>query len=220
MKLGCLPAILQPQGNNNPFRYMANKSKAQQSAAIEPTKQTVSVVVPIGESSETKLHAITDGNFAQFIGAVLKDVETKAEFSYLGKRYVIPSLTANNSNPERAGTMFKQLVANCFNAENDRITVIDEQSKEGQALMSLKAAGFKFQSLCKVEVLEAVQVWLKNKRAKLNLHKEAVRKLNAEMIAETKVINGVVKEMRKENLQLITGFETKAVKNHRLLAQS
>lgn len=191
----------------------------EQTAVTEPAKvsakKSITKMVNVNEyvsKDATTLHSFDLADFAKGIGQILSKIDSKADFSYLGKKFVVPALTANNSNPERAAILFKQLIANVFPANMERIEVIPGTSEAGKAILSLKSAGFKFKAVCKVQVAEAVNVWLKNKRAKLNLHKETVRGLNAELIAQTNVINETVKELKADNLAAITGFEKKVVK--------
>lgn len=190
-------------------------------ASAAPTTKKVKAQKSITKMTNVKeflaadsatIHSFDLADFPKGIGQMLNKVEGRAEFNFLGKKFNVPSLTANNSNPERAATIYKQLCANLFPANVERVAVLSQASEEGKVLMTLKGAGFKFKSLCKVEVAEAINLKIKNWRAKVNLHKETVRGLNAGLIAETNKITEVVKTMKVENLKAITGFESKVQK--------
>ncbi len=176
--------------------------------AVKSQSVTKSVNVYEGEDNAI-IHVFDLSEFTKGIGQMVAKVQSKATFTYLGKKFILPSLTANNSNPERAANVFKQLVANFFPATEDRTETLKQGSDEYAAILSLQKVGFKFKTVSKVAVKEAIDTKLKNWKAKMNVQKEETRGLNAGIIAETKVLNVLVKEMRADNLAAITGFEKK-----------
>lgn len=175
---------------------------------VQSTKM-VNVYEVIGESRT--IHAFDLADFPKGIGQMLSQITGKGEFTYLGKKFTFVALSANNSNRHRAANIFKQLITNVFPVA-DNITVLQSDTDECKAILTLKAIGLKFKTVCKKEVAEAFNVKLKNWKVKENLHREVVRKLNAETIAETKVIGEAVKEMKADNLAAITGFQKRYVK--------
>lgn len=203
--------IIAPVADTATEQKPANKAAKGQSAKMVNVYEVVRGEVMKGTDSST-IHSFDLSDFPKGIGQMLAKFDGAAQFTYLGKKFVVPALTANNSNPERAAMIFKQLVANIFPASIERSTVIDSKSEPARVILSLKSAGFKFKTVCKAEVAEAINIWLTNKRLKIAVAKESARKENIGMVAQNKVLRPLVKELRADNLSLITGLEKKAAK--------
>ena len=201
-------ATSQSNENAQTTNENVNRVKVQKSV----TKMTNVKEFLSGESST--IHSFDLANFPKGIGQMLNKVEGKAEFTFLGKKFTVKALTATNSNPERAADIYRQLVANLFPANMERFEVIAANSEAGKVLTTLKGSGFKFKTLCKVEVSEAIALKVKNWKAKINAHKEIVRGLNGDTIAETKVLTESTKQLKAANLAYITGFEKKYFKKY------
>lgn len=189
---------------NNVIATSQKPSNQSEKQAKKASAETFAVKDSAGIET---LFATDYSDFPAVLGQLLNKVQAKATFSLLGKVFVIPSLTASNSNPERAAAIFKQMVTHFFPAEKDVTEAIKSDTKEGKMLNSLKDCGFKFSSLNKVQVLEAVNVWLKNKRAKKTAQKIIVHKLNSTMIAQTKVLNEFNKDARIALGAELVGYE-------------
>lgn len=203
-----IATVLDCSANRPPFRYMARKNNSQKANKTETVEATVTIpfTFSVGkESTQTEPVPVVFSEFPKSIGNVLRMYHGKLETRILGCKIVIPSLTANNTNFDRFAATVKQLATGLFPADKDATEKIPETSEAGQLFTSIRAAGFKFQSICKAEVVAAVNVWLANKRAKKNLATEVVKRLNGKMIAETAAIRETVKGMKIETGKQLTG---------------
>lgn len=203
--------------NDAKAKKAADKAAKAAAKAAAESKESSFVSTPVTfkvgkDDTQTELHTIDYSNFPKSIGIMLNVLTMPFEFRFLNKLFKVPALTANNSNPERAAIVFKQLVAHFFPAEMERTVKIAEDTKEGIVLLSMKKAGFRFTTLCKAEVGEAVNIWTKNKKAKVSLAVASVRLVNAETIAQTKVIAAATKTVKEKYVKAVTGYEGKYVK--------
>lgn len=205
-----------------PINDKAAKKAADKAAKDAQPKPDATVVSTVftwkvkGESKESKVITIDYNAFPQSLGRVLNELPISCTFSFLGYSFVIPALTANNSNPERAAAIFKQVVKHFFPASDERTVAIDADSKKGMVLLSMKKAGFRFTTLCKAEVGKAVDFWLNNKRAKISLAIKSVREQNKEMIEQTKEMKAIGKKLDASYLSWVTGYEQKKLENGKL----
>ncbi len=188
-----------------------------------PTAPKVKKSKSVNVSSESMTVQVYDGanvvyqfdlsQFPKGIGEMAKKIGDKVEFEFLGHKFLLPSYTGRNCNAQRCAVVYRQLVANFFPAEMDKVQSLPKDSKEAAVIESLKKSGFKFTALTKAQVQTAIET----KIAKWNqlVQKDVlhVKKLNALDIFETKQLRLENKETKAEILTIMTGFEKKQLKN-------
>lgn len=199
-------------------------SKGNKSGKKTVTAQIETVVIETptgtGEANATtkKPFSIDLNDVCGSIGTMLKELPYKFSFKLLGQTFSVPAISATNTNGERAAAIFKQMATKFFPADQPASYEIAD-GKEKTAILSLKAAGFKFSTCCKIEVLQSVQIKLNLWRSRNKLHKEVVNKLNSKEVAETKVNRETVKGMKIAlGIELTKHTTAFTVRNGRLIA--
>jgi hypothetical protein len=151
----------------------------------------------------------TPATFLHVIGSIINSQDEKVIFSVsLDSKKIAIELTGKtigNDTKERTYNVVKQAAMQIFSGMENTAIVGNDKPETISLLHSLKDSGFKFSHFSKVAVLEAVNVWIANKRAKREFQKKATQQLNSATIAETntvKDVNKIVKEKGYEAARL------------------
>jgi len=184
------------------------------------TKQETVTVLPltfaVGKGSkQTETPTVNLSRFTSEIGALLRKYPHKFTLRILGNDVNVPAETASNSPLHRTYAVLRQLTKIIFEGSEGEAAVKGENEKA--ILQSFQAVGFKFTSFCKASVNEALNLWWKNKQAKIALIVTATRKQNAKLMAETAAIRSEVKLQRIELAAEITGLQVAAEKTAKKL---
>lgn len=184
------------------------KAQVKENPNVSPTITTKVVTKSgINHTAEFEIN-----NFAKSIGGLLQTIPESFELSLFGSKIKVSGVTPNTDQKERVLTFLKGLNKGIFEGLeiDQQVKGSDVQTTQKLAILtSLQDAGIICKGLpfTRRSVVDSVNVWIKNKRARKSAISQEVIAKNLHVISETNVLMKYAKDLREENKKALTILE-------------